>query len=222
MNNKGSFFPGFVTGEGSIEIFAKKLEARGRIAPKPAIVTLVDQRKHPDKATEAIEASSEGFFHSLGELAINESWPERRAFIINPPTLKTAPELVVGGLAVLKNVIKGAVEGTEDKRYRKLLRDSLSETVGHPWTTVAMGLRGINYDAVERLADFYSSLSPSQRPAVHVIVSDREPMFTYDEPFETKVNKAGFTLHRIDCGHNSLYTKPERVLEVIEHELDQL
>ena len=123
---------------------------------------------------------------------------------------------------MLGNVIRGALEGTEDKRYRKLLRDGLSETVRHPWTTIAMGLRGRNYDAIERLADYYNSLSPSEQPTVHVIVSDREPMFTYDEDFESKVDKAGFNLWRVDCGHNSLYTKPERVLEVIERELDQL
>lgn len=217
-----AFFSGFVTGERSIDVFARRLQDKGRIEPDPIVVTIDKQRKEPDFASEIIGSVESGFFHSLGEMAIREKWPERIVFIINPPTDKKPSELMSGGFSVLKNVVRGAIKGTEDDRYRNLLIDGAKETFGHPVTTVVMGLKGVRYNSIERLEDYYSSLSRSERPDVHVVVSDREAMFEYDNVFEEEVVKAGFELHRVDCGHNSLYTKPERVLAKIVRELDQL
>lgn len=208
------FACGFATARSAGDRFTKELIEAGTIGKNYDVWTTKDIEKY-ESISQKRKSRDIGIYHSLGFLALIEDldkWPQSHAFIISPPTPKPLHHMIAGGGNVLKNL---AIGSRRSARHRKLLQEGIKETVTHPLSTVKQGLKGVHQDAIGKIHNSYVQLDRENKPEVHVIVSSRETLFSYDEKFAAQVISAGFKLYKVDTGHNAPHTRPEEVAGVV-------
>lgn len=214
------FVCGFLTAREAGDRFVGELILTGSVGSQYDVWTTNDI-EHYESIADQRKRRDIGIYHSLGFLALMEDiekWPDSYAFIISPPTPEPLHHMITGGVNVLGNLIRGA---RNNSRHRNLLKEGLRETTEHPVSTVRQALKGVHQDAISKISESYKLLDREIKPEVHVIVSSRETLFTYDEKFAAHVLGEGFKLWRVNTGHNAPHTRPEEVIDVVLEVLNE-